>query len=97
MYLVARKVLPLPNHKLSRLLVIAQSGYVSVILRSSAAKHHPKVHTMSVWISIPILSILTHNRMRVESRRLGSSSNVVYRIGSKLPNLANMAKRTESK
>lgn len=52
---------------------------------------------MSSLISLPDRSTFTHNRSSIAKRFRGSSSKELYRIASKLPNRANIAKSKASR
>ena len=60
-------------------------------------EEHGLIRTMSAVISLPTRKVLTHNLSRVANLFLGSSSNVLYNIASKLSSLANIAKSVASR
>lgn len=55
------------------------------------------IHTISVLMSFPDLSILTQSRSKIDSFRRGSSLNDLYRMASKQSRRANMAKSSASR
>ncbi len=93
---VVRK--PRSIHKLPKLLVGVLSEYIGIVSCWPITTRGKAVErTISVVISFPVLSILTHSLSSIANLFRCSSGEVLYSMPSKLPNLANIANSRASR